>query len=123
MPDSPLVETIVTKPCFLHIHMSVHGIIMIQVGVLEPFSCDKETIATIARYSSSDSKFTNPGFSIVLSHEETDWIVPPDETKVTVKRIIFFEIGVVPFIDRSVGSELLVDLLEEGGFAKEIIGT
>lgn len=79
MPDSPLVELMVTKPCFLHIDMSVHRIIMVQVGVLEPFTCDKESIASITRHTSLNNEAVDPRFSIVFTEEVTYRIIPSDE--------------------------------------------
>lgn len=97
--------------------MSVHGIVMIQVGMLEPFSCDKETIASIRRDSSFEGEFFDPWFPIIFPKKITDRVITTDKRKITIKRIVFFEVGIVPFIDCAVGFEFLVDLLEEGGGA------
>ena len=79
MPDSPLVELMVLEPRFLHIHMSVHGIIMVQVGVLKPFTIDKESIASITRATSLNNEAVDPRFSVVFTEEVTYRIIPSDE--------------------------------------------
>ena len=80
--------------------------------MFEPFSIDEESVASIARNSSLNFKTFNPWLSIVFSKKVTYWVVPSNKAKVSIKGVITFEVRVVPFIDRSVGFELLVDLLE-----------
>jgi len=89
--------------------------------VFEPFPCDKESVAPIARNSSLNCERFNPWFSIVFSKKVTYWVIPSNKTKVSIEAFIFFEISVVSFIDRSIEFELLVDLFEELGRAKVII--
>jgi hypothetical protein len=91
--------------------------------VFEPFSSHEESVTTVRRYSTFNCEIFDPRFSIVFSKEVTHRVISANETEISVKRVIFSEIGVVPFIDRSVEFESFVDLFEEGGFAEVIIGT
>ena len=103
--------------------MGIHWVVVVKIGVFKPFSSNEETIAPIAWYTSFDSETLDPRFTVIFAEIVTDGVVSSDETEISIKGIIFFEIGIVSFIDRSVEFELLVDLFEEGGFAEEIIGT
>lgn len=123
MPYGPLVELTISESGFLHVHMRVHRIVMIQVGVFEPFSFDEKSITSIRRSSACNFKTIDPWFSIIFPKEIADWIISSNKGKISVERIIFFEVGVVSLIDRSVEFELLEDLFEEGGTAKVIVGT
>ena len=91
--------------------------------MFKPFSSNEETIAPVAWYTSFDSKTLDPRFTVIFTEIVTDGVVSSDETEISIKGIVFFEIGVVPFIDGSIGFEFLVDLLEVLGGTEEIIGT
>ena len=91
--------------------------------MLEPFTSNEEAVTPIARYASFNSKTLNPRFTIILSEEVADRVIPADEREISIERIVFFKVGVVSFIDRSIGSELLVDLFEELVGAEVIVGT
>ena len=92
--------------------MCIHGVVVFEIRKLEPIPINEETITPIAWYTSFDGKNIDPRFTVIFAEIVTDWVISSDETEISIKGIVLFEVGVVPFIDGSVGFELLVDLLE-----------